>query len=171
MAGASFNRGESRQDWETPPELIRAVERRFGEIGFDLAAGPTNAKGPAGKYFDQGVDSLSQEWPTRIVCWLNPPFGNTAKWVEKCAAEAARGCRILILLPAAVGSNWFEQHIHRKAFVLVLNGRVTFVGAEGPYPKDLMLCAYGWGVGFDVWDWRTEAGIKVRGRNRKATAA
>lgn len=57
--------------------------------------------------------------------------------------------------PASIGSNWFAEHVHRRALVLGLNGpRLKFEGSPDPYPKDLMLVCYGESPGFDVWRWR-----------------
>lgn len=146
-------RGESRQDYGTPPELKAALERRFGPLAFDLAATAENTLVP-GAYFDEWRNSLVQDW-ARIggTLFLNPPFAQIMPWAKKCRAEAEQGARILMLVPAAVGSVWFATHVHRHALVLALVGRITFVGETQPYPKDCMIAAYGWGVGFDCWRW------------------
>ncbi len=152
--GASFNRENSKQDYATPWSLIHACEKRFGIIGMDLAASDENKK--AGMYFDIGQNSLTRDWWPfdETVCWLNPPFSNIAPWAEKCYQESQKGARILLLTPASVGSNWFRDHIHNKALVLALNGRIKFVGAKDPYPKDCMISAYNFdSIGFDVWSW------------------
>jgi phage N-6-adenine-methyltransferase len=148
-------RGESRQDYATDRSFIDAVQARFGELSFDLAAIADNTVVP-GAYFDEQRNSLSQSWHLISgVLWLNPPFSNIAPWARKCALEARQGARILFLTPASVGSDWFEKHVHRHAFVLALTSRLRFVGAKDPYPKDCMLSVYGQGInGFDTWKWR-----------------
>ena len=154
----------SKQDWETPPEFIRAVRRRFGNLAIDLASSGGNAK--ADRTFTEQEDSLKQEWCDAIkadsIAWLNPPFADIEPWVRKAAewsADGKRFCRtsILILVPASIGTNWFAKHVHQKAFVWGLQGRMTFYGATAPYPKDLMLLEYGHATGFGVWDWRKYA--------------
>jgi phage N-6-adenine-methyltransferase len=152
--GASFARGESKQDYATPPEFIAAVKRRFGiaEFAHDLAASAENAKATA--YFDFATDSLSQNW-RRLVghLWLNPPFAAIASWAAKCAESSGPGRTIYLLVPAAVGSNWHAQYVDGKAMVYLLNGRICFDG-NGPYPKDCMLCVYGLAPGYEVWTWK-----------------
>jgi hypothetical protein len=56
---------------------------------------------------------------------------------------------------AGVGSNWWRDHVHDKARVLLLNGRITFVGETHGYPKDCCLLLYGPSVepGYEVWSW------------------
>src|SRR5678816_1978465 len=128
----------SRQDWETPPDLMAAVIARFGPIYADLAANASNRK--ASVFLDEGLNSLAGDWPTSWEYWLNPPFGNIAPWAAKCAQWAKTGTgRIRLLVPASIGSRWFSEHVHDKALVLALQPRLTFVGATAPYPKDCML--------------------------------
>ncbi len=153
--GASFNRGESRGDYATPPEFIAAVERKFGTIAFDLAAEAHNTK--AAHYFCVRDNSLVQDWH-RIhgLLFLNPPFARIAPWAAKCRAEAARGARIALLVPAAVGSNWYRDQVHARARMYFLNGRICFDGKNG-YPKDCMLAVFHEPPGFEIWSWRRDA--------------
>jgi len=155
----------SEQAVGTPRAFLDAVEERFGIIDWDLAATAANAV--TGKYLgpgaSRGEDSLAVDWamlphqsPGRF--WLNPPFGKIAPFAKKCAEQApAIDGSILMLVPASVGTNWFAEHVHRKALVLALRPRLTFVGSEDPFPKDLMLCVWGrWVVpAFETWRWNS----------------
>lgn len=63
--------------------------------------------------------------------------------------EAAR------VTPASVGSVWFREHVHGKAYCFGISPRLTFVGEKDPYPKDLMLSLFtseGYS-GFEPWNW------------------
>jgi phage N-6-adenine-methyltransferase len=157
--GASLNRGGSKQDKGTPRVFLDACEGRFGKITFDLAATKKNAV--VQDYFTRRDNALVQDWPCdkRTLCWLNPEFSDIAPWAEKCAHESVvHGAKILFLVPASVGSEWFFHHVHKKALVLPLRGRIVFVGQKNGFPKDLMLCAYGVGeTGFgDPWKWKAQ---------------
>jgi len=61
-------------------------------------------------------------------------------------------------VPAAVGSNWYRDYVHKKCLVLALNGRLAFITGKPKllYPKDCILCLYGpdFAPGFDVWSWK-----------------
>lgn len=152
--------GKSRQDYGTPGDFIAAVERRFGRLAVDLAARADNAKAPT--WIDEDADSLATATRWDGLCdrllWLNPPFANIAPWAAKCLlhaeACAALGGRIFLLTPASVGANWYSAHVHQKALVLFLNGRITFEGTTDPYPKDCMLSVFGEVPGFEVWRWK-----------------
>lgn len=154
--------GSSRQDYGTPAEFMRAVALKFGQPAWDLAASAENAKAP--NWIGADRDSLIQDW-FRLpgLLWLNPPFARIEPWARKCVEESRLGARILLLTPASVGSDWHKDHVHGKAFVYFLNGRITFDGTPpnprtgriDQYPKDCMVSAFGFGrTGFDVWNWR-----------------
>lgn len=153
----------SEQDVGTPRAFLNAVEERFGAIDWDLAAKPTNAV--AGRFLGpgspHGEDALAVDWamlPGAVGgrLWLNPPFGRIAPFAQKCAGMApAIAGTILMLAPASVSTEWFADHVHRKALVLAIRPRLTFVGHDDAFPKDLALYVFGrWVVpGFDLWRW------------------
>lgn len=159
--GAGFNRGQSKQNYATPPDFIAAVTKRFGPLNFDLAAEESNRKHE--NFFSIRDNSLVQEWhkiPGNL--WLNPPFDNIGPWAQKCASEAVLGATILFLVPASVGSNWFRDFVYERCAVLFLNGRIHFDPANPTwgYPKDCLLGCYSpkfrprSGHAFDIWTWK-----------------
>lgn len=170
--GAGFARGKSKQNYSTPMRFVEAVKKKFGvEFACDLAATKDNTKaklyfGPDHPRIDCR-DSLSPEcsWIDVGEAWLNPPFSSIAPWATKClrtlrarekaAAGMAVSC-IFLLVPAAVGSNWWRAYVHKKARVYFLNGRIPFDPAKPKwgYPKDCALVVYGEKPGYRVWDWR-----------------
>jgi phage N-6-adenine-methyltransferase len=157
--GPSIARHQSKQDYQTPMPFIRAVERRFGPLSCDLACSLENKKAPFGITEEQ--DSITVDWhKIGGNLWLNPPFANIGPWAKKCYEEARLGARILFLVPASVGSNWFRDYVHRRSFIHALNGRLEFMGPDQPaFPKDCILCQFSGSVtgdllqGFTVWDW------------------
>lgn len=151
--------GRSRQDYRTPQDLLHALKRRLGihEFAVDLAADKDSTVSPY-FHFTQEMDALVQDWnvaPGWGFC--NPPYANIMPWVRK-AEEESWHAQIAMLLPAGVGSNWWRDYVHDKAHVLLLNGRITFVGETLPYPKDcviLLYTNYAKG-GYEVWNWRQD---------------
>ena len=160
-SGASLNRGGSRQDYQTPMVLLDAIKRRLGIESFaiDLAASADNTA--ASRYFTSENNALEQNWTIAIGDgwgWMNPPFGKMEPWVEKCAAEGDEGTKIAVLLPASIGAKWWIRHVHNKAQVLILDGRVTFVGETDPFPKDCVIAIYAdaYAPTYRVWDWKKQ---------------
>ena len=165
--GASFARGKSKQDYATPPHFIRAVKRKFGieEFAIDLAADAKNAKAAA--WYGVEHNSLVRPWVWIAGdAWLNPPFGKITPWARKCDDTLAGWgrCsvtrRIFLLAPAAVGSNWHRDHLHGRAAVYFLNGRIPFNPRRPKwgYPKDCMLAVYNEPPKYEVWRWTEDAG-------------
>lgn len=156
----------SVQKVRTPLDLVMATQYRFGDISVDLAATEEDRVvpsfvGPGSAYY---TDALAETCLWHLIGgsmlrWLNPPFANIAPWVAKCVAESAKGARIAVLVPAAVGSRWFNLYVRPYAYVLELTPRVTFVGHATAYPKDLLLCYYSRErmVGREAWEWKPKA--------------
>jgi phage N-6-adenine-methyltransferase len=148
----------SKQDYGTPTVFTDAVQKRFGKIVFDLAAHNDGSNAVVDRWYGPRDNSLEQRWhriSKRGLLWLNPPFERIDLWVKKCAAEAALGARIALLIPASIDAVWFREHVLGKAMVLGLSPRITFVGETHPYPKPMMLVVYDSGMhGFDQWRWK-----------------
>lgn len=148
--------GVSKQDYATDPLLTAAVVKRFGPLVLDLAASEENTQ--AMQFIDEEMNALSDEvdWDDLPIGnrWLNPPFAKIGPWAYKCACSATVVSPILFHVPAAVGSNWFRDYVDGKAYVLFLNGRVTYVGHTQPYIKDTLVAVYGLHPGYEVWNWR-----------------
>lgn len=147
--------GKSEQSVETPEEFFLAVVDRFGCFLWDLAADHLNTKCP--QFYNEDMNSLNQDWSKlQGNLWLNPPYADIEPWVAKCHEESIRGANIFMLVPASVGSNWYKNYVHNRAYVLALSPRIKFVGHTHLYPKDLILVIYNaWGlVGFDTWRWK-----------------
>lgn len=149
--------GKSRQDYQTPSDFVAAVKAKLDitEFGFDLAASDTNKQADA--FFSEAQDALADhnDWDNTFGWnWLNPPYDNVTPWVKKASEQSFENL-IAVLVPASVGSNWWRDHVHDKAHVLLLNGRITFVGAKDPYPKDCALLLYTPFIkgGYEVWTW------------------
>lgn len=155
------NRGRSKQDFSTPPQLLRAVEHRLriGQFVIDLAASEDNKVCPA--FYSEDEDSLNSPWRTHYGDgdgwgWLNPPYGNIEPWTKKSIVEAKEfGAKIVMLVPSSVGSLWWKKFVAPHAYVVHLSPRITFVGCSTPYPKDCSLLLYTpWGfTGTEYWNW------------------
>ena len=149
-----MNRGGSRQDWQTPPVLLAAIRDHFriAEFSLDAAASPLNAVAPT--FYTEADNGLIQPWTSWT--WCNPPFSTIGPWAEKAWDETYLGVSSMLLLPASVGSNWWKDYVDGKAHVVFLNGRITFVGATTPYPKDCALLIYNPQIrgGYSIWTWR-----------------
>jgi len=162
--------GKSEQEVETPTDFFDAVCETFGDPILDFAANKANAKaavwlGPGGEYEDALADNIMSwanllhfhggRYDHRALAWLNPPFSNITPWVE-LAAKARPFGHVLVLVPAAVGANWYRDWVANFADVYSV-GRMKFVGHANQYPKDLLLLHY-WNLSggkFKRWEWNS----------------
>jgi len=112
---------ENTQNTETPQGFINAVQNYFGiEFAYDLAASKENTK--ARVFTTEEEDSLSMLWPLTDWSWLNPPFKNLTQWVNKCAEQQKRGCRIISIWPLSSDLNQIPAF--QNADVYVIHKRV-----------------------------------------------
>ena len=144
----------SNQEVATPREFLDAFEQRFGRIGFDLAANADNKVVPFfyGPGSDLGEDSLREDWTLvrEGPLWLNPPFKTIAPWARKAAAESTHE-PIAMLVPAAVCTGWFVEHVAPFAYVFELTPRVFSTQI-----RDCILAMFtpeGY-VGRETWRWK-----------------
>lgn len=152
--------GRSEQVVCTPPDFLRALKNKLGikEFSFDLAADEVNTVSESG-WYSEDMDSLVQSWSVGGWAYCNPPYGDIEPWVAKAyhemiSPEKATG--VAMLLPASTGSNWWKAWVHNKCKVLLLNGRIKFIGHKNYYPKDLVVLLYyeDIEVGYDIWTWK-----------------
>lgn len=170
--------GRSEQVVATPRVFAEAVEGRFGPIFLDAAATEDNSLG----FLHFGPDS---HWPDALavkrwadglvmandLIWVNPPYAKIEPWAMKCVEQQALGCRIAMLVPAAVGSRWFNRYVRPFAYVLELTPRLTFVGHKSSYPKDLILAYYCPErlTGRDAWAWAWSTSVAAVPANDNGT--
>lgn len=109
--------------------------------------------------FKHSWSTISQEFKSPNggpgLLWLNCEFSDIDPWAERCKQEAERGANILLLTPAAVGSNWYAEHVAGHASIDKLNGRLCFDG-KNVFPKDCILSHYHLRSdrSVHVWRWR-----------------
>jgi phage N-6-adenine-methyltransferase len=170
---SSARTGTGRDDWATPPELVTAIARKL-DVRFvlDTACESHNAIAGVGELlaFDRGADGLRSDWldvmnfwhaPSyRDAAWCNPPYSKLRAWLDKCAREGER-CNVVALIPARTDTHaWHESVMPSACRVLLLKGRVKFVGAStgAPFPSAVVqwLPGYHGPALCESWDWRAD---------------
>ena len=136
--GAAFSAG--RDDWETPMELFRRLDRFWH---FDLDAAASDSNHLCADYYTKETDGLAHSWKGRRV-WCNPPYGRQiADWCRKAYEDTRDGTTVVIMLiPARTDTGWYHDYIEGKAAeVKFLRGRLKFALGGGrseqrPVPVD-----------------------------------
>lgn len=132
--------------WRTPPERFAYANARYGPFAIDAAADATNHLlpiwyGPDSPLGASHEDALAIPWNAvgdealRIFC--NPPYDNTAAWVEHAAGEAEAGrAQTTLLVPATTGVRWFQRFVwedisERPRVIVEFLGRISFIRPNG----------------------------------------
>ena len=72
------------------------------------------------------VDGLSIEWKDKT--YINPPYSNPLKWVEKAIEENKKGKTIAMLLKHDSSTKWYAKLVEAGAHFFLLSGRLKFKG-------------------------------------------
>lgn len=112
-----------KEEWLTPPELIRAL----GEFDLDPCAPVIRPWDMAKCHYSIKEDGLKQKWFGRV--WCNPPYGSKMEaFVRKCAEH--RNATLLTF--ARTDTKVFQELIFPKAAaVLFIAGRLRFYHSTG----------------------------------------
>ena len=121
--GFAFERTEGREEWLTPPYIIKAL----GAFDLDPCAPITRLFDTAKRHYTINDDGLSQPWEGRV--WLNPPYGDqTTRWVQRLSEH---GNGVALIFARTETSTFFPWVWERASAVLFLRGRVKFYNVDG----------------------------------------
>lgn len=111
--------------WQTPPKLYEELHREFN-FNFDPCPITWNTGDP---------DGLEIEWGTST--FVNPPYSNVARWIEKAHTEWKKGKQVVMLINAITDTKAFHEYIYNKSGVEIrfIKGRVSFIDPSNPNKK------------------------------------
>lgn len=116
-------------DWATPLDLFNSLSAKHGPFDLDAAARPETAK--VSFFYTKEDNGLELPWCG--VVWVNPPYSHPRPWCEKALEEITNGnaTRVVMLLPAAIDTNWFHETVIPYADWYPLKGRPKFIRWDG----------------------------------------
>jgi hypothetical protein len=121
--GFAHDRTTGKEDWLTPPEILRAC----GEFDLDPCTPIVRPWDTAKKHYNVLDDGLKQEWFGRV--WLNPPYGDkTARWMERMADH---GNGVSLIFARTETATFFPWVWDYASALLFLKGRLNFYTKEG----------------------------------------
>lgn len=128
-------------EWSTPDSLYNQLDTEF-DFTLDPCATPENAK--CKKFFTKEDNGLEKPWKWETV-FVNPPYSQIAKWVEKCYYESREGATVVLLIPSRTDTRYFHDYIwdlernrpRDGVETRFLKGRLKFGGAKNsaPFPS------------------------------------
>lgn len=120
-------------EWSTDKEFFFEVDAVYGFVR-DLAAAPWSAK--CASYFSKKDSAFNHPWnDVEGWQWLNMPYSEVDRWVERAIEQACLGARIGMLPPARTDRPWY-----RKFFE---------AWPEGGYLRDTRVIDRPWGFGVE----------------------
>lgn len=170
MTQAVHVSSKSVQTYTAPMSFVNLCAERFGvNFVLDLAADASNAR--CNIFYDEKENALKQDWHSgllraatiedaemkRVAAWNNPPYRITPAFMRKCSEESQRGCKIVTLTLASLGTKWYKSYVKPFAASYILEDRITFDGQKDPFPKELMVSLFGFGMtGLCWWNWKKD---------------
>ena len=126
------NRIPMKDDWETPKEFIKELEKEFGKM-FDPCPLHNNIK----KW-----DGLENGWDGRN--FINPPYSRKLKelFIRKAFEESKKGKLCVMLLPVSTSTKIFHEIIYPNAELRFIKGRLKFNGLKTAGQMDNMLVIF-----------------------------
>ena len=126
-------------EWETPPELFKALDAEFH---FTLDPCSTDRNALCAKHYTKEQDGLAQDWSGETV-FCNPPYGREiGKWIRKCYQHSIGGGTAVMLIPARTDTAVFHDYIYGKAEIRFIRGRLKFSGSKINAPFPSMIVVY-----------------------------
>lgn len=97
-------------EWQTPSYILDLARKVYGEIELDPAStSEANKTVKATNYYSINYDGLACDWSYASTVWLNPPYSNTKKFVDKLLMEfEEHWFSALVLVRPAVETKWFQ---------------------------------------------------------------
>jgi hypothetical protein len=117
----------------TPDEVIEAALAVMGKIDLDPCSNSLEKPNiPAHQHYTKELDGLNRPWTGRI--YLNPPYSETADWVNKLLREYQLGhvSEAIVLIKSATDTKWYKS-LHGFPFCHI-DGRLKFKPNSSPAP-------------------------------------
>ena len=74
--------------------------------------------------------------------WLNPPYSEIEKWVEKAFRETrADNTIVVLLIPSRTDTKYFHNFIYQRTEIRFVKGRLKFGDSKtsAPFPSMLVI--------------------------------
>lgn len=131
-------------DWATP---LYIYEQAMAKGMFD----------PCPLYCKE--DGLAIEW--KESNFVNPPYSQMLKWVEKSIEEHKKGKRVILLIPARTDTKAFRALFSYGSRITFVTGRLRFNEAgQAPFPS-MIVELLGGGEDRTVCECVSREGIKL----------
>ena len=125
-------------EWATPQALYDRLNKKF-DFQLDPCCTEENMKAPIGIGLPR--DGLAADWSYHKRVFVNPPYSQVAKWVQKAYEESRKGCIVVCLVKSCTDTKWWHEYAMKADVIIFLQGRVKFGGATtgAPFPSCILV--------------------------------
>lgn len=126
MRGHSVLFSSQSDRWNTPHSLYQALNAEFN---FDYDPCPPKPD----------FDGLVIEWKT--TNFVNPPYSQISKWIEKGYTEHLKGKTVVFLIPSRTDTKWWHEYCMKAKEIRFIKGRLKFGGSKNsaPFPSCIVI--------------------------------
>lgn len=123
--------GKSNDTIGTPPELYQQLDQEFH---FDHDPCPLHRG-------DTTPDGLKSDWGKSN--FVNPPFSEISKWLEKGKEEMKKGNKSVFLVTARTNTNYWCKYVWQGASeIRFVMGKIKFQGYKNGFPVPCCVVIY-----------------------------
>jgi len=143
-AALAGNVGGQKREQEvlTPDWILEAARAAFNSpIDLDPCASSNPACWFANNNITLPADSIPIDWTFANNVYVNPPFNDLNRWLNKAASTAWHKTPIVVLFPFRPHRQWLWPAL-KNAHVVFLNYNVVFKGHKHAFPAPLTLASY-----------------------------
>ena len=131
-----------RDNWETDPVVVRALERILGfKFDVDVCGTIYNRKAPTvitkdpRLYYDCYIPGLRCHWDAMNTDWavlgryafMNPPFTLKSSFISRAVSQAERGITVVGMVPAGICFGWYRKMEREASRILIPDKRINFI--------------------------------------------
>ena len=113
-------------NWNTPKSVYQVLDAEFG---FDFDPCPEKPT----------FDGLSIDWGN--CNFVNPPYSELAKWLEKGWEQYQKGKTIVFLIPSRTDTKAWHQYCMKATEIRFIKGRLKFDEHKNsaPFPSAIII--------------------------------
>jgi phage N-6-adenine-methyltransferase len=116
----------ANDNWKTPEMFYKALDAEFN---FDFDPCPSKPS----------FNGLKIEWGS--CNYVNPPYSEIAKWVEKGYQEWSKDKTVVFLIPSRTDTKWWHKYIMKATEIRFIKGRLKFSNSKNsaPFPSVIVI--------------------------------
>jgi len=134
-----------RDYWQTQGWFVKQIEE-IAKVEFILDPCASESNKKTSLYIDENDNGLEVDWLRYIMTlgdgsvlgavFVNPPFSQMDKWIDKIILESNRGLRVFMLHPDTSDTAWYQKIEKHCTYQLVPRSRLNYIDPETGKPRN-----------------------------------